>query len=89
MPVLYKYKSFLVEINDNNSLRSYEEKELSSCQLEKITELVKLLYPYEVISKNYQVHSIQHFLKHGLRLILLNFSISDLSCIVWVKISLI
>ncbi|CAG8684873.1 17405_t:CDS:2, partial [Cetraspora pellucida] len=50
-PAMYKYKSFLVEINDNISLRSYEEKELSSCQWEKITELVKLLYLYKIISK--------------------------------------
>ncbi|CAG8554980.1 995_t:CDS:2, partial [Racocetra fulgida] len=41
----------IIEINDNSSLRSYEKKELSSDEWEKINELVKLLYPYEVISK--------------------------------------
>ncbi|CAG8588506.1 756_t:CDS:2, partial [Scutellospora calospora] len=50
-PAIYKYKSFLVEINDNSLLRSYEEKELSSDEWEKIAELVKLLYPYKIISK--------------------------------------
>ncbi|CAG8558871.1 12607_t:CDS:2 [Racocetra fulgida] len=50
-PAMYRYKSILVENNDNSSLRSYEEKELSSDEWEKVNELVKLLYPYEVISK--------------------------------------
>ncbi|CAG8749289.1 2003_t:CDS:2, partial [Racocetra fulgida] len=43
--------SHFIEINDNSSLRSYEAKELLSDEWEKIAELVKLLYPYEVISK--------------------------------------
>jgi hypothetical protein len=50
-PAMYKYKSFLAELRDNSSLKSYEEKELSSDEWEKVTELVKLLYPYECISK--------------------------------------
>ncbi|CAG8768958.1 19924_t:CDS:2, partial [Cetraspora pellucida] len=50
-PVMYKYKSFLVEGNENSILQSYEEKELSSNEWEKVTKLVKLLYPYEVVTK--------------------------------------
>ena len=50
-PAMYKYKSILVEVNDNSSLRSYEDKELSLDEWEKVAELVKLLYPYEVVSK--------------------------------------
>lgn len=49
--VMYKYKSILVEVNDNSSLKSYKEKELSLDNWEKVAELVKLLHPYEVISK--------------------------------------
>ncbi|CAG8610272.1 1037_t:CDS:2, partial [Racocetra fulgida] len=42
-----KHITVSVEVNDNSLLRSYEEKELSSNEWEKVAELVKLLYPYE------------------------------------------
>ncbi|CAG8797062.1 15555_t:CDS:2 [Cetraspora pellucida] len=48
---MYKYKLLLVESNDNNSLKNYKEKELLFDDWNKITELVKLLHPYEIISK--------------------------------------
>ncbi|CAG8779136.1 5263_t:CDS:2 [Cetraspora pellucida] len=48
---IYKYKLLLVEANDNNLLKNYEEKELLSDDWDKVTELVKLLHPYEIISK--------------------------------------
>ncbi|CAG8656239.1 5677_t:CDS:2, partial [Racocetra fulgida] len=44
------YKSFLVEDNESGSLKSYEEKELSSEEWEKVVGLVELLRPYEFIS---------------------------------------
>ena len=50
-PAMYKYKSLLVESNENTSLRSYKEKELSSSEWNKIAKLVELLRPYEVASK--------------------------------------
>ncbi|CAG8698170.1 8388_t:CDS:2 [Cetraspora pellucida] len=50
-PALYKYKLLLVETDNNNLLKNYEEKELSLDDWDKVTGLVKLLYPYEVISK--------------------------------------
>ncbi|CAG8454465.1 2836_t:CDS:2 [Racocetra fulgida] len=40
-----------VEANDNNLLKNYEEKELLSNDWDKVTELVKLLHPYEIVSK--------------------------------------
>ena len=39
-PALYKYKLLLAEAGKNNSLRSYEEKELSSDDWDKIVDLV-------------------------------------------------
>lgn len=50
-PALYKYKLLLVEANDNNLLKNYEKKELLSDDWDKVTELVKLLHPYEIITK--------------------------------------
>ncbi|CAG8554472.1 18571_t:CDS:2, partial [Racocetra fulgida] len=50
-PVMYKYKLLLVEANNNNLLKNYEEKELLSNDWDKVTELVKLLHPYEIVSK--------------------------------------
>ncbi|CAG8644441.1 3668_t:CDS:2, partial [Scutellospora calospora] len=46
-----KHITVSVEINDNSSLRSYEEKKLLLDKWEKIAELVKLLYSYEIILK--------------------------------------
>ncbi|CAG8763388.1 22554_t:CDS:2 [Cetraspora pellucida] len=48
----YAIDSLLAEANENSSLRTYKEKELSSDDWNKITELVKLLHFYEVVLKH-------------------------------------
>ncbi|CAG8479239.1 1964_t:CDS:2 [Scutellospora calospora] len=51
LTVVHDYKLLLVKTDNNNLLKNYEEKELSLDAWDKVTGLVKLLYPYEVISK--------------------------------------
>ncbi|CAG8629593.1 9985_t:CDS:2, partial [Racocetra fulgida] len=53
-----KYKSLLVETNENISLRSYEDKELSSDDWDEITELVILLRLYEIFKNHEQQQAI-------------------------------